>query len=78
MSTSNHKMSTSNHICEKCNKNYEDRSGLWRHKQKCNFIDEEAKIDENVDLNDKNLILTLIQQNNELQKQLLEVIKNGT
>ena len=79
-------INTSNHICEKCNKNYKDRSGLWRHKQKCSFINEENKTDENVDvdvdvdvdINDKNLILTLIQQNNELQKQMLEVIKNGT
>jgi hypothetical protein len=23
------------HICEHCNKEYHDRSGLWRHKQKC-------------------------------------------
>ena len=73
-------INTSTHICEKCNKNYKDRSGLWRHKQKCSFINEETKTDENVDIdiNDKNLILTLIQQNNELQKQMLEVIKNGT
>jgi hypothetical protein len=35
------------------------------------------KINEDVDLNDKNLILTLIQQNTELQKQMIEVIKNG-
>ena len=87
--TPKHKMSTesteihintSNHICENCNKNYKDRSGLWRHKQKCVVIIEEPKIAENVniDLNDKNLMLTLIQQNNELQKQMLEVIKNGT
>ena len=71
---------TLNHICEKCNKNYKDRSGLWRHKQKCFFINEESKICENVDLDisDKNLMITLIQQNNELQKQMLEVIKNGT
>jgi hypothetical protein len=41
-------------------------------------IIEEIKTDENVDISDKNLILTLIQQNNELQKQMLEVIKNGT
>jgi hypothetical protein len=34
--------------------------------------------DINIELSDKNLILTLIQQNNELQKQMLEVIKNGT
>jgi len=74
-------INTSNHICENCNKNYKDRSGLWRHKQKCVVIIEEQKTEENgdiIDLNDKNLMLTLIQQNNELQKQMLEVIKNGT
>ena len=79
--TAKHKMSTesteihqktSNHICEQCNKTYKDRTGLWRHKKKC-LIQEETN-----ELSDKNLILTLIQQNNELQKQMLEVIKNGT
>jgi hypothetical protein len=82
-------INTSNHICDNCNKIYKERSGLWRHKQKCKFIKEviieETKTDTavtksntDIDLSDKNLILTLIQQNNELQKQMLEVIKNGT
>jgi len=71
-----------------CGNEYKYDSGYYRHKQKCNFIKEktneekanEEKTDENIDidLSDKNLILTLIQQNNELQKQMLEVIKNGT
>jgi hypothetical protein len=70
-------------ICD-CGKEYNHRQSLSVHKKKCDFIketiNEESKIDENIDidLNDKNLILTLIQQNNELQKQMLEVIKNGT
>ena len=75
---------SSNFICE-CGKEYKHHSSLWNHKKKCTFkikenIIEEPKPDENVDvdLSDKNLILTLIQQNNELQKQMLEVIKNGT
>jgi hypothetical protein len=38
----------------------------------------EPTTDTNIEISDKNLILTLIQQNNELQKQMLEVIKNGT
>jgi len=64
-----------------CGKSYKDYSGLWRHKKKClnkkeEFI--ETTEDTNLNLNDKDLILTLIQQNNELQKQMLEVIKNGT
>jgi hypothetical protein len=58
--------------CEICDKSYKYRDGLWRHKKKC-LIQEETN-----ELSDKNLILTLIQQNNELQKQMLEVIKNGT
>ena len=76
-------------ICN-CGKEYRHRQSLYTHKQKCNFkikentIEEknEPNIDTNTDINieisDKNLILTLIQQNNELQKQMLEVIKNGT
>jgi hypothetical protein len=69
-------------ICD-CGKEYKHRQSLYTHKQKCAFkikenTIEEIKTDENVDVSDKNLILTLIQQNNELQKQMLEVIKNGT
>ena len=67
-----------------CGKNYKDYSGIWRHKKKC--LNEKEEINEifinesneEIDISDKNLILTLIQQNNELQKQMLEVIKNGT
>jgi len=69
------KLSTK-HKCNNCEKEYNDRAGLWRHKKKC-FEKEENIITES-DINDKNLILTLIQQNNELQKQMLEVIKNGS
>ena len=65
-----------------CGKEYNHRQSLSIHKKKCKFIKEESKtetvIDSNIDITDKNLILTLIQQNNELQKQMLEVIKNGT
>jgi len=71
-------------VCE-CNKIFNSRTTLWRHKKKCsqnnclqNICKETEKNDDSSDLNDKNLILTLIQQNNELQKQMLEVIKNGT
>jgi hypothetical protein len=67
-----------------CGKSYKDYSGLWRHKKKCyvkeeiNETNEAIETIEDANLNDKDLILTLIQQNNELQKQMLEVIKNGT
>ena len=70
------KLSTK-HKCDNCEKEYNDRAGLWRHKKKC-FEKEEINNVTEPDINDKNLILTLIQQNNELQKQMLEVIKNGS
>jgi hypothetical protein len=64
-----------------CNKIFNSRTTLWRHKKICKNTNTENKNEENnsdIDISDKNLILTLIQQNNELQKQMLEVIKNGT
>jgi hypothetical protein len=64
--------------CE-CGNEYKYDSGYYRHKKKClNKNIELNETVEDVDVSDKNLILTLIQQNNELQKQMLEVIKNGT
>jgi len=75
-------------VCD-CGNEYRHRQSLSVHKKKCNFkikdvneavIEEkdETNKDVNIDISDKKLMLTLIQQNNELQKQMLEVIKNGT
>ena len=65
--------------CENCGKEYKDRTGLWRHKQKCKLKEdfksepeEEKKEKEtsNIDINDKDqLILFLIKQNSELIKE---------
>jgi hypothetical protein len=66
-----------NYSCENCNKNFGDRSGLWRHKKKCNShcdVLSSEKIDDTKMVCDKELIMTLIKQNAEL----LEIIKNGT
>jgi ribosomal protein L37AE/L43A len=77
------KLST-HHKCENCEKEYNDRAGLWRHKKKCNLSNNNNMLENkeillsNTDITDKGLILTLIQQNNELQKQMLEVLKNST
>jgi len=67
----NIKNSKMNHICKMCCKEFKDRTGLWRHKKKC----QETKIDlYKSESNDKDLIMILVKQNSEL----LEVIKNGT
>ena len=77
----NMKQKNPNFICE-CNKLFNSRTTLWRHKKTCliNNVTAENTINEEnvINISDKNLIFTLIQQNNELQKQMLEVIKNGT
>ena len=77
--------------CTICDKNYKDRSGLWKHSKKCqkpNLIhkqclynkDEpslvEMLIKENTDF--KNLILELVKSNSDLQKQMLDVCKNSS
>ncbi len=35
------KIATINFHCSKCNKNYKDRSGLWKHRKKCKNVDKE-------------------------------------
>jgi hypothetical protein len=73
--------------CDNCNKNYKDRSGLWKHSKKC--IKEQINTDNKEDINlvevlikenmdFKNVILELVKSNAELQKQMLEVCKNST
>jgi hypothetical protein len=68
-------------MCVNCNKNFKERTGLWRHKQKCNYhncnddFDYVKENDNNEkEICDKELILTLLKQNAEL----LEIVKNGT
>jgi hypothetical protein len=63
--------------CQKCNKEYKDKSGLWRHKQKCS--------DKQNETIDKEIIMTLIKDNSEVKTMMMEqqslmmqVIKNGT
>jgi len=70
-----------NYLCEKCNKEFQTSSGLWKHKQKCKTLttnnDDVADDDDDYDdtiINDKKLILMLINQN----KELMEIVKNGT
>ena len=65
--------------CNKCNKNFSSRSGLWKHNKKCTISD--SLSDSNSDNEDKpnknnmicglseNLVIELIKQNSEILKQ---------
>ena len=66
-----------------CGKLYKERSGLWRHKQKCNInsvkeVDEKNSCKPEEEHSDKDLIMLLIKENGELKNMMMEVIKNGT
>jgi len=67
--------STNSYLCENCNKEYKDRSGLWRHKKKCNNNIDNTSDNEHID---KQIIMALIKDNSEFKNMMMEVIKNGT
>jgi hypothetical protein len=62
--------------CHYCNKNYQDRTGLWRHNKKCNT--ETINVHNQPNNIDAltNLVLEVVKSNNELQKQNAELHKN--
>ena len=57
-------------VCDICEKNFQNRSGLWKHKKKCKNEESNDVLDI---LSDKNIILELIKSNTETQKQMLEM-----
>jgi hypothetical protein len=66
------------HQCENCNKIYNDRSGLWRHKNKG-----ECLIQPNLNINDNNgkkdeLIEFLLKENKEFKELILEIVKKDS
>jgi hypothetical protein len=77
----------SRYICKNCNKEYHDRTGLWRHNKICNHDshtnntcnnndeDDEEDDNEEINISTKQLVLMLFKQNNELQQSLIEMSK---
>jgi hypothetical protein len=64
----------SKHICSHCGKEYKEKSGLWRHKKKCS--PEQQSSQNTMVTND--MVLKLMEQNHDLQKQIFELAKNQT
>jgi hypothetical protein len=70
--------------CEKCNKEFKDRTGLWRHKKKCGDANKESDKNINnssnvVDINNLTaLICELVKSNTDIHKSVIELCKNGT
>ena len=62
------KLCSNKYQCVSCNKIFNDRAGLWRHKKKCS--------DKELDINDKDsIIIQLLKQNSELQQSLVAMSK---
>ena len=57
-------------ICE-CGKSYKYISGLSRHKKRCNFVEKNTGLP-----TDKDLMMLLLKENNELKNMVLDVCKN--
>ena len=64
------------HVCE-CGKKYISNSGLWKHQKHCGSQEEKptSQHDEIEDM--KNVMFELLKQNQEFQRQMLEVCKHG-
>ena len=66
--------------CEICDKHFNDRSGLWRHKKKCSISEKNDDhsndniLDENssVILNDHSIVVELLKQNQEFKNLIIE------
>jgi hypothetical protein len=77
---SGNKLQNNLFTCENCGKEYNDRSGLWRHKKKCNSSLDNIQEKENnkEEPTDKELIMMLIKENSELKNMIMKVLENGT
>jgi hypothetical protein len=78
------KKTPKSYSCSKCNKSYLARSGLWYHKKTCLSIENDTlslSIEKEEVIDDKlliKMILDVVKNNTESQKQLFEICKNGT
>jgi len=59
--------------CVICEKIFNDRSGLWRHNKKC-----VNKIENKEQIFDKEFVMNILKTNNELQTQIVEILKTGS
>jgi hypothetical protein len=75
--------------CDKCNKEFKDRTGLWRHKKKCDMMNlqDSNKYSNQTIINGNNfndinnlttLICELVKSNTDIHKSVIELCKNGT
>ena len=62
--------------CPNCSKEYKERTGLWKHKQKCSV--EKQDDPALTDIVSQEFVMNLLKQNNELQQQLIDLCKTSS
>jgi hypothetical protein len=62
------KFSSHDYLCNNCNKDFKNRSGLWKHKKKCLHISEQTKTESEA----KELIQFLMKENTEFKQLILD------
>ena len=86
----NAKLENADYACDLCSNEFKHASSLSRHKKKCKLFQEKDELAETIPENQdiiellinenkefKNVIIDLVKSNSELQKQMLDVCKNG-
>jgi hypothetical protein len=80
--SSNKNLEKNIYICENCGKEYNDRTGLWRHNKKCISSSNDTPEFKFNGMDKDELIIMLLKQNAELLKGqqdiTMEIVKNGT
>ena len=75
------KLCPKKYLCDYCDKHFNDRAGLWRHKKKCIDKEKDKEKDddddnyyEGINIKDKDaLVLHLLKQNGDLHNKLIEM-----
>jgi hypothetical protein len=73
-------INNSKYTCDICNKQYNSRNGIWKHKKICGPNTKEQdtiQTQTKNDILDKELIMMLIKDNSELKNLLMKVVENG-
>lgn len=70
------KFSEIQHVCDHCKKGFKNRSGLWKHKNKCQEHTPCEK--NNRDSVNSDLIMMLIKENSDFKNMIVKVLENGT
>ena len=66
------KLCSSKYTCKKCEKNFNDRAGLWRHNKKCSENETTNEIQEL-----KEFMKYLMKENSEMKNIVMEIVKTG-